>query len=84
MDYDGSQGCFATFSEGSPNYRRHRDRLHRPCRSAFRHDSAKPNCCGAGGVRPLAERLANEFHVSVAMENDADAVALSESLWGLD
>jgi glucokinase len=31
---------------------------------------------------PLAERLAAEFHVSVAVENDADAVVLSESKWG--
>jgi glucokinase len=31
---------------------------------------------------PLAERLAHEFDVSAAMENDADAVALSESIWG--
>jgi glucokinase len=31
---------------------------------------------------PLTERLAKEFHVSVAMENDGDAVALSESKWG--
>jgi glucokinase len=31
---------------------------------------------------PIVECLSCEFHVPVAMENDADAVALSEALWG--
>jgi glucokinase len=32
---------------------------------------------------PIVDRLAQAFGVPTAMENDADAVALSESVWGL-
>jgi glucokinase len=31
---------------------------------------------------PIVERLSQEFHVPVVMENDADAVAFSEARWG--
>ena len=31
---------------------------------------------------PLVERLSQDYQVSAVLENDADAVALSESLWG--
>jgi glucokinase len=37
-----------------------------------------PNWRGANPVKDLADR----FHVSVAMENDADAAALGEAAWG--
>lgn len=49
-----------------------------PLSGKFEHLDTIPQWSGASPV----DDLAREFHVSVAMENDADAGALAEATWG--
>jgi len=49
-----------------------------PLSGTFEHLDTIPQWSGASPV----DDLAREFHVSVAMENDADAGALAEATWG--
>jgi glucokinase len=49
-----------------------------PIRGTFQNLDTIPQWSGASPV----DDLAHQFHVSVAMENDADAGALAEASWG--